>query len=183
MTLRLSRLHQFDRLILAGTAEVTAELFGLLPKALRARVVRQIALPVEANQAEVLGETIKIEEEVERDREIDLVERMITAAKKNQKAVLGLDETLVTLQEGRVWQLVYADGLKVAGGKCTNCGALLSKQGEPCIYCAKPLRAVNDLIQLAAERVIDAEGKVEQMRGPAAARLNEFGKIGAILRY
>lgn len=183
MTSRLAQQYEFDRLILGGTTEVTAELFGLLPKALRTRVVRQIALPVQANEADVLAETIKVEEEVERARESDLVERLITAAKKNQKAVLGVTDTLLALQEGRVWQLVYTDGLKVAGAKCTNCGALFSQQLERCIYCAKPLRAVDDLIQLAAERVIDAEGKVEQMRGPAAARLNEFGKIGAILRY
>jgi hypothetical protein len=45
------------------------------------------------------------------------------------------------------------------------------------------VRAVNDLIQLATERVFDLEGKVEQVRGPAAARLKEVGSIGAILRF
>jgi hypothetical protein len=49
------------------------------------------------------------------------------------------------------------------------------------------VRAVNDLIQLAAElaaeRVFDLEGNVEQVRGPAAARLKEVGSIGAVLHF
>jgi hypothetical protein len=45
------------------------------------------------------------------------------------------------------------------------------------------VRAVNDLIQLAAERVFDLEGKVEQVRGPAEARLKEVGSIGAGLHF
>src|SRR4029450_7772542 len=99
-----------DRLILGGPVEATTTLLGLLPKALRARVVRKVALPVEANAAQVLEETLKIEAEVERQREAELVESLITAARKKQKAVLGLEETLLALQEWRVWQLVFSGG-------------------------------------------------------------------------
>lgn len=45
------------------------------------------------------------------------------------------------------------------------------------------MRVVNNLIQLAAERVFDLEGKVEQVRGPAAARLKDEGGIGAVLHF
>ena len=60
---------------------------------------------------------------IERARESDLVERLITAAKKDQKGVLGVKDTLLALQEGRVWQLVYSEGFRVAGAECTNCTA------------------------------------------------------------
>jgi peptide subunit release factor 1 (eRF1) len=183
MMSRLVGRLEFDRLILAGTVEATSELHGLLPKALRARVVRKIALPVQANSAVVLEETMKIEEEIERQREVDLVEQLITAANKRQNAMLGLEETLLALQEWRVWQLVYTEGFNVQGSQCTNCQGLLATQNKPCDYCGRPVRAVNDLIQLATERVFNLEGKVEQVRGPAAARLKEVGSIGAILRY
>jgi peptide chain release factor subunit 1 len=181
--MKLAAKHEFDRLILAGTVEATSELQGLLPKALRARVVRKIALPIEANTALVLEETLKIEEEVERRREVDLVEQLITAAHKKQKAALGIEETLLALQEWRVWQLVYTEGFNVRGSQCTNCEALLANESDPCAYCGQPVGAVNDLIQLAAERVFDLGGKVEQVRGPAAARLKEAGSIGAILHF
>jgi hypothetical protein len=183
MISRLAGRLDFDCLILAGTVEATSELQGLLPKALRARVVRKIALPIEANRGLVLEESLKIEQEVERRRETDLVEQLITAAHKKQKAVLGIEETLLALQEWRVWQLVYTEGLNVRGSQCTNCEALLASERDPCAYCSHPVRAVSDLIQLAAERVFDLEGKIEQVRGPAAARLKEEGSIGAVLHF
>jgi len=180
---RLASLHEFDRLILAGTVEATSELHGLLPKALRARVIRKIPLPVDANEATMLEETLKIEAENERKREEDLVEELITAARKRQPAVLGLYETLLALQEQRVWQLVYVDGFSARGSECTNCEALSTKESEPCVYCGGAPRVVDDLIELAAARVLDMQGKVEQVQGPAAARLKEVGNIGALLRF
>jgi peptide subunit release factor 1 (eRF1) len=182
-TSRLSNLHAFDRLILAGTIEVTTELYGLLPKFLRTRLAGKLSLPVTTNEAEVLEASLKIEEEIERKREVELVEELITASKKQQQAVRGLDETLLALQEWRVWQLIYADDFETRGGQCTNCGALLAKDTEGCRYCGKPVRVVEDLIELAAARVIEMQGKVEQVRGAAARRLKEAGSVGALLRY
>ncbi len=83
----------------------------------------------------------------------------------------------------RVWQLVYTEGFNSQGSQCTNCQGLLATENKPCDHCGRPVRAVNDVIQLAAERVFDLEGKVEQVRGPAAARLKDVGSIGAILRF
>lgn len=180
---RRANIHEFDRLILAGTVEATSELGGLLPKRLRTRIVGKISLPVDASEAQVLEETLKIEREVERMRETDLVEQLITAAKKREKAVLGLDETLLALQELRVWQLVYADEFTLRGSQCTNCGALSDRETGPCAYCGKAARALNDLIEFAATRVVEMHGKVEQVRGSAAARLQEVGSIGALLRF
>ena len=183
MMSRLAQALNFDRLILAGPVEATNELQDLLPKALRARVVRKIALPVEANSAVVLEETSKIEKEAERQGEVDLVKQLITAANKKQKAVVGLEETLLALQEWRVWQLVYTEGFNVRGSQCTNCRTLLATENKPCPYCGHPVRVLNDLIQLATERVFDLEGKVEQVRGQAAASLKEVGGIGAVLHF
>ena len=180
---RLALKRGFDRLILGGTAETTNELFGLLPKSLRARVVSKIALPVEANTEQVLEETLKIETEIERQREVTLVDSLITAARKKEKAVVGLEDTLFALQEWRVWQLVFTDGFNATGGECTNCHALLASADGPCTYCGKPVRTIDDLIQAAVERVMDLDGKIEQVQGPAAQRLKEVGSCGAVLHY
>jgi peptide chain release factor subunit 1 len=183
LTAGLANIREFDRLILAGTDEATSELHGLLPKALRARVVRKIPLPVEASEAQVLEATSKIEEEVERQHEAELVEQLITAGAKREKGVLGLNETVLAMQEGRVWQLVYADGFVANGAQCANCLGLLAKDTGPCDYCNGPVQVVDDLIGLLAERVLDMQGKVEQVGGPAAERLRKVGSVGAFLRY
>ncbi len=180
---RLAQKRSFDRLILGGPVEATNELFGLLSEALRARVVSRVALPVKANTEQVLGETLKIEAEVERQREVDLVESLIRAARKKEKAVLGLEETLLALHEMRLWQLVFSESFDAKAGQCTNCQSLLPSDVGPCVYCGRLVRAINDLIQIAVDRVMDLDGKVEHVRGPAAARLNEVGGLGALLHY
>lgn len=183
MLSRLARIHEFDRLILAGTAEITSELWGLLPKRLQSLVVREMALQMNASDAEILEQTLKVEQEVERQHESELVEGLITAAGKRKQAVLGLNDTLMALQEYRVWRLVYTDGFSASGSQCTNCGALLARVNEPCAFCGKPVNKVNDLIGLTAARVTESGGKVELVHDPAATRLNHAGNIGAFLRY
>lgn len=180
---RLAGRNSLDRLILSGPVEPTSELYDLLPKALQSKVVRKLSLPVDTSTADVQAETLKIEQEVERQREVDLVESLITAAMKRQKAAVGLEQTLRALQERRVWELVYSDGYVVQGGRCTNCEALHVKDNEPCSYCGKSVRAVDDLIQLAADQVMNVDGKLEHVQGPAARRLNEVGGLGAVLHY
>jgi peptide subunit release factor 1 (eRF1) len=97
--------------------------------------------------------------------------------------VRGLDDTLLALQEWRVWQLIYADGFASRGAQCTNCGALLAQETNSCGYCGEAVRVVDDLIELAAARVMEMQGKVELVRGPAAMRLKEAGGVGALLRF
>jgi hypothetical protein len=183
LTGRLASVREFDRLILAGPDEATSELNGLLPKALRTRVVRRISLPIDGSDALVLDMTLKVEAEIEREREEELVKQLITAAHKHQKAVIKLTPTVHALQEQRVWQLVYADGFTGTGAQCTNCLALYAEEKEACDYCGQLVKGVSDFIDRAVERVIEMDGTVEQVRGAAAERLQQEGGIGALLRF
>jgi peptide subunit release factor 1 (eRF1) len=94
-----------------------------------------------------------------------------------------VEGTLLALQEGRVWELVFADGFEVAGAQCTNCEAQLANRDQSCVYCGKAVLPVGDLVQTAFERVMSVDGKVEEVTGPAAQRLNKVGGVGAILHY
>jgi len=42
---------------------------------------------------------------------------------------------------------------------------------------------VSDFIDRAAETVFDTQGKVEEVHGSAAERLQEYGSIGAFLQW
>jgi peptide subunit release factor 1 (eRF1) len=183
LTERLASIYEFDRLILAGPVEATSELSALLPKAVSAKVVRQVSLPIKGSDALVLEETLKVEAEIEREREIELVKTLITAAAKHQKAVVKLGPTVRAIEEQRVFQLVYADGFAPPGSQCGTCGALFAEEKSVCDYCGQAVKGISDFIEQAAERVLDMQGKVEQLRAAAAERLQEHGSVGAFLRW
>jgi peptide chain release factor subunit 1 len=180
---RLASKYEFDRLILAGTDEATSHLSALLPARLQPRVVRQMNMPVDVSDAYMLEETLKVEQEVERECEVALVGELLEAAGRHERAVVKLGATLRAIQEWRVWQLVYADGFAPPGGQCVNCGALYAEKKASCDYCGQAVRGVSDLIDRADARVFEMSGKVEEVRGEAASRLREEGSIGALLRW
>jgi peptide chain release factor subunit 1 len=175
--------HKFDRLILAGPHQLTSELGGILPKKLQSLVIRSIALPIDASEAEVLSETMRVEEEMERDTEERLVDRLITAASKDNQAALGLQPTLNAKRSKSILKLVYVQGLAAEGAECTNCGSLFAGTREACAFCGSPARHLEDVIGRLADMVLATGGDEDTVRGPAAERLTASGGIGAFLRY
>lgn len=139
---------------------------------------------IETLDETVLAATLGIAEEAERNGEIRLVEELISnAARAEQRAVTGLDATLRALRLGRIWRLVYADGFAPSGSRCVNCAMLFEEKPESCAYCGADVRAVDDLVEQAAQRVVVSGGKVEQVRGTVVERLREAGGIGACLKF
>ncbi len=175
--------HHFDRLVLAGSPEATAELRRLLPKRLQSRVVATLHLNVDAAGSQVLEETQKAQIQVERREEARLLEDLITIAAKNDRAVIGLEATLRAVREGRVWRLVYLDALVLRGRRCPACSALYAENETACAFCGGPLGPVEDLVEAMAERAAEEGARVELVRGEAAERLRSVGGVGAYLRY
>jgi peptide chain release factor subunit 1 len=180
---RFAQAYEFDRLVLAGPVEATSELRRLLSKRLHSRVVGTLSLPVQASAQQVLEETLKIEEEVERTAEIALVEDLLTAAAKHKQATQGLQPTLRALRENRIWRLVYVEGFNPRGKECPKCSSLATNEPKTCKYCGTPLKPLDDLIERMAEKLIENGGKTEMVCGVAAERLKSAGGIGAFLRF
>jgi len=173
---------EFDRLVLAGSVEATNEVYRQLSKSLQGKVIGMIALPLDASEQQVLGETLKLSTSSERTGEIEIVKHLIQAAQKQNQATIGLDNTIAAVQAGRVRQLVYAEGWTPSGSRCSNCSSLMLDGEDVCRYCGADLHAVKDLLARAARRVVAMGGAVEQVRGDAATHLREAGGIGAFLR-
>jgi peptide chain release factor subunit 1 len=180
---RIAEENQFERLILAGPVDATSELQGLLPAHLRRLVVGSLPLPMDASASEILEGVRKTQNEADRAEEEHLVGDLITAAAKNNQAVTGLDPTLRTVYEGRVWRIVYADGYAPKGCECTHCGCLFAESLEACPYCQGSVQPVRDVVARAASRVVNNGGKVEQVRDNAARLLARAGGVGAFLRF
>jgi peptide chain release factor subunit 1 len=180
---KLVEQYGFDRLLLAGPVEATSELQQLLSKRLRTRVVERLSLPVKANEGEVLDEVLRVERRVERQIEQQLVEELITGGDGHHPFTHGLERTVRALCEKRIWRLVYAGGFSPRGGQCTNCGMLFARTDGSCDYCGAAIKPVNDLLERMLERVLEQDGKIEEVEGDAAIRLRQVGNIGAILRF
>jgi peptide chain release factor subunit 1 len=174
--------YGYDRLLLAGPVEATSELYHLLSKRSRNRVVRKIALPVTSNLRDVLEETLQIEREVERQAENRIVDELLDGNPPHIVAH-GLEKTLRALAEKRVWRMVYGDGFGRPGGRCANCGMLFARASGACDYCGGAVQPVDDLLERMAERVIESDGHVEEVESEAAARLQKIGGVGAFLRF
>lgn len=169
-------------LVLAGKSDVTSELREMLPKRLALLVIGAIDLAIDSSPRDVLDAVNAVNERHERDTETQVVKEVITAAAKKQKAVAGLSHTLNAVNQGRVWQLIYSDGLSSPGFECRECAALFTVQGRSCHYCGGKIDAVRDVIERAVEHGLRQGARIEVVKGHASATLKVAGGIGAFLK-
>ncbi len=180
---RLADRERVDRILVGGTPEMTAEFLRLLPRPLRGRVAGEVHAPMYAPPAEVLAAVQAREAEAERAAEERLIDDLFEQVGTGHAAV-GLAEVVAAVNEQRAYLLIVAEGMQAQGSRCQHCG-LLSAEPEltECPACGGPVARVTDLVEALAERVLDMDGRVEEVRGHAAERLHERGGIAALTRY
>jgi peptide chain release factor subunit 1 len=171
-----------NRLILAGTPEVTTQLRNLLPKRLALQVMGTVDIGMDAPISDVLTAARPIAEEYERDAELQKVNEVVTAAAKNGKAVIGLGHTLKAMNSDRVWELVYSEDFHTPGFECSKCAALFSAERASCQYCGGVLQPVGDVVERVLEHALRSGVKVDVVTGEASASLDTSGGIGALLK-
>jgi peptide chain release factor subunit 1 len=171
-----------NRLILAGTPEVTAELQRLLPKRLALEVMGTVDIGMDAPASSVLAAARPIAEEYERSAELQKVSEVVTAAAKNEKAVVGLGHTLKAVNSDRVWELVYSNDFHAPGFECSKCAALFSVNRASCQYCGGTLQRVDNIVERVLEHALRSGAKVDVVTGDASASLDTSGGIGAFLK-
>jgi peptide subunit release factor 1 (eRF1) len=174
--------RHLNRLILAGTKEITAELRNLLPKRLAMRIIGQVDIGMDVLPSDVLAATMHIAEEYERETEIQKVKEVVTTAAKTGRAVVGLGHTLRAVNSDRVWELVYCEDFRAPGFECEKCGGLFSIEKTSCQYCGGKLQAINDVVERAVEHTLRNEAKVDVVTGEAGASLAMSGGIAAFLK-
>jgi hypothetical protein len=171
-----------SRLIIGGPVEATSMLTNQLPKRFQQMVIGTIAVPMDASYERLSNELHKVQQQSEGEDEARLVESMITAAMKGDRAVLGIGDTLAAIQEQRVYRMVVARDYRLEGKECNACHVLVVDGDSQCAFCGGDLKAAPDLINRASHRVIEQAGKVQIVSGPAADKLAGTG-VGAVLRF
>lgn len=176
----------FQRLIVAGPEEVTAEFIGLLPLSLRGRLIAAVPCPPTASREEVVAALAPAIQDFERSQEEALLSKISELADGGGHAVLGIEATLGAVGDGRVHELAVADGVSSTGRECLNCGHLDTESIDSCPRCGASLSsldAVDDIIERATEKVCAQGGRVEVVFGDARERLIARGGMGALLRF
>jgi peptide subunit release factor 1 (eRF1) len=178
-----SKFHPFDRLILAGATDATSELFRLLPKAFRRKVIASPSLSANATDGQIVEEVMFIGRKAERAHELETAEVLITASAKKNHGVTSLAPTLAALNANRVRDLVYSPATAFCGGVCEPCDAVFPNDMMNCDFCGLPVKPAEDLIEAILAKSLAEGATIEQVRGEAAEKLNAAGGIGAFLRY
>jgi hypothetical protein len=179
---RMMRSHHLAQVILAGPQEMTIELRDTLAKRLARIAIGTIDLPFTAEPAEILKRSLPVAEELQRMEESDIVRDLTVQPAEGSWAVTGLGMTLDLLNQGRVWQLVYAEGLRGRALECRQCSAIFGEGHEHCVYCGSPLEAVGNLADLIYKHSIARGARVRKLSAGAAAALSAAGGIGGFVR-
>lgn len=173
--------NRVRRILIGGTDDNVAMFRSLLPKAWQSLVMGTFPMSMAASHAEVLNKAMQVGQESERKREAHLVESLITAAAKGIQAVVGLEKTLLAVNEDRVSLLLVSKGFRSPGYRCMNCNLLSMHEDDACNACDGKREAVPDVVELAVSNVLLSGGDVEVIQSNPA--LENAGHIGAMLRY
>lgn len=173
---------KLNRMVIGGPVEATSIFTATLPKRIQQMIIGMISAPVDASHDRIITELRAVQEKAEQEDEVKIVDAMITAAMKGERAVLGISDTLGAVQQCRVYRLVIARDFHVEGKECDSCHVLVIDADEKCSFCAGKLEEAPDLINRASHRVLDMGGKIQLVSGEAAVKLAEAG-IGAVLRF
>jgi hypothetical protein len=111
-------------------------------------------------------------------REMASVEAMLG---DSRNVVLGIDEALVQLQQGKIRSVLVSKGLNGSLQQCVNCSWVDRTSDRVCPACGGGRRNVA-LRDVLPELVRRYDASLEMVSGPSARKLQERGGMGAWLR-
>jgi len=170
-----------NRVIIGGTEEAVIKIKGMLSQTILNKVISTFHPEKIAGDKDVLDKTLKIIEGFEREREKETVQELITRAMKNKMAVIGLEDVLTNLQEGKVMSLIFLKDMTASGFRCTNCNFLTSQILNVCPYCRAGFERINYLIDYALQRAVEHGAIIKVVN--ESDELRKAGGIGAFLRF
>lgn len=80
---------------------------------------------------------------------------------KNENAVIGIENVLNAMQEGRIMKLVILQDYANTGLSCLNCGNLAVQELSSCPYCKGEMQKVNYIVDLVAQKAVEQGATVE----------------------
>jgi peptide subunit release factor 1 (eRF1) len=173
--------NHIRRVLIGGTDDNIAMFRNHLPKAWQSLVMGTFPISMTASHQEVMEKALEIGQRTQAKREEKLVEDMVTTAAKGGSAVVGINETLHAINDGRVQTLVVANSFHETGFRCHECETLTTTPAHDCEGCEGRIEMIPDVVDVAISTVLRNKGAVEII--DRNEQLASAGNIGAILRY
>ncbi|MBI4698354.1 MAG: hypothetical protein HY758_05435 [Nitrospirae bacterium] len=157
------------------------KIMNILPQTILKKVISTFNAEISSGEKDVLAMTLKILEELEGEKERFLIEDLVTRSMKNMMAVIGMEDILASLQEGKIRELVFLKDLKSQGFKCANCNFLTVQASKSCPYCSGKFEQVHYMVDYAAQKAVEQGALIEVIT--KSDELGRAGGIGAFLRF
>jgi peptide chain release factor subunit 1 len=167
----------FQRLILGGPREVVTAFESKLHQYLQERLGGRVEVDVEhSNADQVLEAARPLIEDLERQRELDALERL------GESGVAGVEDVLPPLHERRVETLLLDEQFGgVPGVQCLQCG-WLGLEGDRCPADGSELIRLDDLTEAMIELSVQQSAELLPVRHERGA-LEDHGGAAALLRF
>lgn len=170
-----------SRFLLGGSEEAITRTKGFLSKSSAEKIIGQFNISISSAIQEVLSKLEPLLESYEHTEKDEMVDELLTRTMKKENAVLGLDNVLLSLQEGKIMKLFLTRDYRASGYTCGQCGFLTSQVINTCPYCKVKADKVDYIVDLTVQRSLDAGADIEVISG--SEKLERAGFIGALLRY
>lgn len=169
------------RMVIGGSEEAVAMVRAMLPQTTAAKIIGTFQAEMFASGKEILEKVEPVVRSFEEKEEAKTIDDLLTKAMKNENAVIGMENVLNALQEGRIMKLVILEDYKNIGLSCINCGNLAIQELSSCPYCKGEMQKVNYIVDLVAQKAVEQGAMVEVVS--KNKKLEESGSIGAFLRF
>ena len=172
--------NHIRRVLVGGTEENVKQFCHLLPKSWHSLVMGTFPMSMTASLNEVRNRALELGMHAENEREKRLVARVIDNAAKGSGGVIGLENTLKALNEGRIQTLVVSDGFRKNAYRCKGTGWITTTPEAECTG-EDDVETIYDVVDFAINQVMRSGGEVDVVMD--SDNLQKHGSIGAILRY
>jgi peptide chain release factor subunit 1 len=169
------------RMVIGGSEETVSRVRTMLPQSIASRIIGTFQADMLANDKDILEKVGPVMRAFEEKEEARTIDDLVTRAMKNENAVIGIENVLNALQEGRIMRLVVLADYKDTGFSCVNCGSMAVQQVSSCPYCKGEMHNVNYIVDLIAQKAVEQGAIVEVVS--ENSKLEESGRIGAFLRF
>ncbi|HEY0670971.1 MAG TPA: host attachment protein [Longimicrobiales bacterium] len=178
----IERASPAERIIVSATPELFAEFVHLVPRRWRRLVENELHVPLTATPAEVLAAAMIVQERGERRAESELVHNLFELDAEH--AARGAAAVAEAISNQEALTFVYAKDAQLSGAFCASCGWLMPDPAQAtCTRCHAEATHTDDLIDLFIDRVLQQNGKIEEVRGAAATQLKEAEGLAVVRRY